>query len=347
MRFNSAFIASAVLGASAGPAFATCADTLFLQSLTRTEKTYRKVGSQIDTTVKVKPIALDSLAQAAPPTVPAGEKSTDTARILLSFMPDCGPDSISLAQTFRVVDTFTTDIKGNVKRSLAGRVEEMRMKGKTTDKPGIQFHDGSVLMFKKTWTLMNPGNDSATAFEVVIIDKESEIRGAVAGGIARAYTTTSTTGGTSTSMRSSFFAMENQYPGKGLDAANASFLGHFNGSFANQAAGADSIVTRLVALEATYDLVRQTYAANGVSTGIQTATQRAKPGVANLGGSWKVSTSTPAVGFVRSLDGRMVQQFPVGASFVWNGRDASGMKAGRGVYLVGFEGQGASSLALP
>ncbi|MEN9353295.1 MAG: hypothetical protein RL318_620 [Fibrobacterota bacterium] len=346
MRSTSAIITAVVLGASAVPAFATCADTLFLQSLTRTEKTYRKIGNQIDSSSVVKRIAMDSLAQAAPPTVPAGEKSTDTSRILLSFSPDCGADSISTAQTFRVVDTFSTDLKGNVKRSLAGRVEEMRFKAVTTDNPGVQFANGDVIMFKKSWSLSLPGNTKEATYDVVIIENETAIRSAVAGGIARSYTTQATAGGTSTSMKSGFYGMSGQYPGKGIGAAYATFLNYFNGAFANQVAGSDSIIVRLVSLDAEYDVVHQNYAPNGV-TGIVAAPQAAKVGVANLGDGWKVSTSTPAAGFVRSLDGRMVRRFPAGASFVWNGREAAGQKAGRGVYLVGFEGQGASTLVVP
>lgn len=335
MRSYTAIVATAALGLAAAPGFATCTDTLFLQSLTRTEKTYRVKGATIDSSTVTKVIALDSLLKAAPPAVPA-YKLWDSATTLLRFVPDCGSDSVSPASRFRVVDTFATDLMGAVTRKFRTAQELANLKTVSVDAHKVLLSAADTLDIQKSWKLTVPGQTKAV-HEVVVLAGESVARGAASGAVARTFT--------KSSVSASSFPWSSDLPGKGVANSMSYYLSTFIASAA-AATGADSVVVSLVAMEGVYGTTHQEYLA--APTGIAAVRKvSSRVGVSSVSEGWKVSGDKAAAGFVRRLDGRLVRSFPAGTSFVWNGRDVNGMKAGRGLYLVGLEGQGVSTLALP
>lgn len=333
MRSYIAIAATVALGLSAAPSFATCTDTLFLQSLTRTEKTYRIKGATIDSSTATKKVPLDSLFLAVPSAVPAF-KLWDSVTTLLRFVPDCGSDSVSPALRLRVVDTFATDLMGAVTRKFRTAQEVTNLKAVSVDAHKVLLSSTDTLDIQKSWKLTVPGQTKA-AHEVVVLAGEGVARGAATGAVARTFT--------KNSVNASSFPWSSDLPGKGVANSFDYYLTAFT---ATNASGPDSVVISLLALEGVYGTTHQDYLAT--STGIATARQASsRLGVSSVSEGWKVSGDKAAAGFVRRLDGRLVKTFPAGTSFVWNGRDANGMKAGRGLYLVGLEGQGAATLAVP
>jgi hypothetical protein len=335
MKSDALALAALILGAAAAPSLATCADTLYLQRMLRTETLYRIQGTSVDSSTTSRIIPLDSLVLAAPPTIPAGLTSTDTARTLLSFVPDCGSDSVTTAMTFRAVDTFVTDLKNNVTRTPAGSLQSLPFRTVTTSDAGRILPSGDTIYFQAAWTL-TPSGDTAVRFETVVPSGDDTIRGATTGGTAWLYK--------SGKVSISSYPMQDAFPGKGV----ASNLSTFRSGFLSQASGSsyDSAVVRLVSLQNVYDTGAHSYAAQG-ATGIASRQVQSKVGIAAVAGGWKVTSTLAGEGFVYRFDGRLLRRFPVGSSFVWDGRDACGQSVGHGVVLVGFQGQGASVLALP
>lgn len=337
MKHCSAFLAASIL-ATAGAASATCADTLYLQSLVRTEHTIRVRGAVTDTVKVVKSIPMDSLIQAAPPRIPAGQASLDTARILLSFTPDCGTDSVSTAKTHLAVDSFKLDLRGNAVRIPAGRIEEIRYKAVKAGWTGRILSSGDTVWFQQSWVLSQPGSGSSS-FSAVVYKGGQDILGAVTGAVSRKYTKSSTSIG--------YFTMGEELPGKGVDAVFSYYGKTYLTDAAADNAAADSAVVQLVSLVGVYDTKAVTYAPQGIAVGIAPVRGVSRAGVSAVAQGWKVTGSGVATGFVRSLDGRLVKSFPAGSSFVWDGRGAEGAKVRSGLYVVGFENAEAATLAVP
>jgi hypothetical protein len=338
MQSNSIALTAIVLGGMATAASAgACGDTLYLQSLTRTDKTYHKKGAAIDSATVQRSIPLDSLVLAAPAPVPSMLGQSDTLYTLLAFAPDCGTDSVSQVRLFRVVDSFSKDGMGNVKRQVVGTESSQAMRASSYADPGRILPTGETVLFQQAWWVGAKGAKNPTWEPVVPPGGASAI---VATSFANAWIYSAN------SVQTSMFPHAVDYLDKGSQASMQRYRSYYIDTLLTKTSS-DSALVVLRAYQGLYSFTRQSYEQGSSGIIAQRVDARSAISLQRLADGWRLTTATAAAGFVRDPQGRLLRSFPATTSFDWDGRTQNGRTAGHGIYLLGFEGQGTRVLALP
>ena len=332
-----ALIAVALGGLATAATAGACGDSLYLQSLTRIDKTYHKKGTVIDSATVQRSIPLDSLVLAAPAPVPSILEQSDTLYTPLAFAPDCGTDSVSQVRLFRVVDSFSKDGMGNIKRQVVGTELPQALRAATYSDAGRVLPTGETVLFQRAWWV-GAKNSKNPTWELVVPQGGSAAIAATSFANAWIYS--------GNSVQTSTFPSGVDYVDKGVQASMQRYRGYYVDTLLAKTSS-DSALVVLRAYEGIYSFAQQSYAQGG-STGIaQHVEVRSTVSLQRLANGWRLTTATAATGFVRDSQGRLLRTFPAATSFDWDGHAQNGRPAARGIYLVGFEGQGARILALP
>lgn len=334
---NMALIAFA-LGSLAATATAdACGDSLYLQSLTRIDKTYHVRGTVIDSATVQRSIPLDSLVLAAPAPIPLTLEQSDTFYTPIAFAPNCGTDSVSQVRVFRVIDAFSKDGMGNVKRQVIGTELSQPLRVATYSDPGRILPTGETVLFQQAWWIGTKNAKNPT-WEPVVPQGSSTAIAATSFAKAWIYS--------SNSVQTSMFMPGVDYTDKGVQISLQRYRSYLIDTVLGKV-GHDSATAVLRAYEGVYSFTQQSYTQGGSSGIAQHPDIRSAVSLQRLANSWRLTTTTAAVGFVRDSQGRLLRTFPAATSFDWDGHAQNGHQAARGIYLVGFEGQGAKILALP
>ena len=332
-----ALIAVALGGLATAATAGACGDSLYLQSLTRIDKTYHMKGTTIDSATVQRSIPLDSLVLAAPAPVPSMIGQSDTFYTLLAFAPNCGTDSVSQVRLFRVVDSFSKDGMGNVKRQIVGSELSQSLRAAVYSDAGRILPTGETVLFQQAWWI-GPKGASSPTWEPVVPQGGSAAIAATSFAKAWLYS--------GNSVQTSMFSPGVDYTDKGVQISTQRYRNYLVDTLIAKTSH-DSAAVVIRAYESVYAFTQQSYVQGG-STGIaQHAEARSTVSLQRLANGWRLSTTTTAVGFVRDSQGRLLRTFPAATSFDWDGHTQNGRPAARGIYLVGFEGQGARILALP
>lgn len=332
-----ALIAVALGSLATAATAGACGDSLYLQSLTRIDKTYHMKGATIDSATVQRSIPLDSLVLAAPAPIPSMVGQADTLYTLLAFAPNCGTDSVSQVRTFRVVDSFSKDGMGNVKRQIVGSEVPQTLRAAVYSDPGRILPSGETVLFQQAWWIGAKGASSPT-WELVVPQGGSAAIAATSFANAWIYS--------GNSVQTSTFPSGVDYVDKGVQASMHRYGGYYVDTLLAKTSH-DSALIVLRAYEGTYSFTQQSYVQGGSTGIVHHAEARSAVSLQRLADGWRLSTTTAAVGFVRDSQGRLLRTFPAATSFDWDGHAQNGHQAARGIYLVGFEGQGARILALP
>lgn len=334
---NIALIAAALGSLAATATAGACGDSLYLQSLTRIDKTYHKKGATIDSATVLRSIPLDSLVLAAPAPVPAMLGQSDTFYTLLAFAPDCEKDSVSQVRIFRVVDSFSKDGMGNIKRQVIGTEMLQALRAATYADQGRILPTGESVLFQKAWWI-GAKNATNPTWEPVVPQGGSTAIAATSFANAWIYS--------GNSVQPYWFPAGVDYTDKNVQISMQRYRNYYIDTALGKSSS-DSALIVLRAYEGIYSFIPQSYS-QGSSTGIaQRAEARSAISLQRLAAGWRLTTATAATGFVRDSQGRLLRTFPAATSFDWDGNAQNARPAARGIYLVGFEGQGAKVLALP
>jgi hypothetical protein len=323
----------AALGAAS--AGATCTDSLSLASFVRTDKHYRLTSSGlVDSTVKSTTYnGTGDLIQAVPVPVPVDFNSyRDSLLLPIRFAANCGSDSVSQVKLWRSVDSAGKDKLQADVRVTAGAEVVKSMKAMAAG--GLTFGiTGGTLSFSSYWPIADAtGKDTLYYFGV--LKGGAGVIGALAQARSVAYKN-----GDVKNMSS--FPISSVLPGPaGLAAEQSIEVSQLQGNWKAllDAGTYDSVAIDFRSLDLKYDFA---------SVGIAAHSGAAGAGVRTVANGWMMSSDVAGAGVVRSLDGRVLRQFPSGKSFQWDGRNAQGQPVAHGIYLVGFEGLDVRRVVVP
>lgn len=339
-----ALIAVALGGLATAAAAGTCTDTLYLQSFTRYQKTcHIKKNGIVDSTKDS--VSVVSTAGRLDPSLilpisrPVGFDA-DTVLAPLAFAANCGSDSISNVRFWRGIDAPGAGNYGVETRVTSGGEITLQEVVRQLGSTNYSNPDGSIVQFLSYYPI-SPKR-GASAYDIGVLDTSVGALGGIVGSQAVLYK-----GNFAVNMQ--YYSMLGTLPTSGITYAmsyqKAAFLKYADsvthGSY-------DSLRLTSVAYATLYKKTALTYEASN-PTGISARASAASPSFALLRTveGWRLTTATAATGFVRDSQGRLLRTFPAATSFDWDGHAQNGRPAARGIYLVGFEGQGARILALP
>lgn len=345
MQSNRITLTAIILGGMATAASAgACADTLYLQSFTRYQKTcYIMKNGAVDSTKDS--VSVVSTAGHLDPSLilPISRPvrfDADTVLVPLAFAANCGSDSISNVRFWRGIDAPGTGNYGVETRVTSG--SEILQQEVVRQLGSIDYGnpDGSLVHFLSYYPISPKGK--ASTYDIGVLDTNVGAQGGLVGTQAILYK-----GNAAVNMQ--YYPMLGTLPASGITYAmsyqKAAFLKYADSvTHGNY----DSLRLTSVAYATLYKKNVLTYKTSN-PTEISTRALAASPSFSlqRMADGWRLSTATAAVGFVRDSQGRLLRTFPAATSFDWDGHAQNGRPAARGIYLVGFEGQGARILALP
>src|ERR1035437_203102 len=312
-------LAALALFGAATAANATCADTLYLQSITVYRQTLRNSATlgTWDSSLAINPWDSNQLVQAGPVGYSISFGGKDTVTHYLRFQYNCGADSNTTVLSARMVDTLALVREDYVHKVRADTVRQMQkvvMKDSTITQVG-----GALISLSKVW--------NADSFEV----------------------------GTRDGVRQAWQGLYHSliYKGKGITAgyltpqitpfrespmgSYSDLLGSIQSSLSG---GADSVVAELRMFKYVYNYaspaaavlphasIAEKFVVRALSSGVELVLPR----------------STQVL--IIDLNGRVVRNFAGGLGRqTWDGRDAFGRKL-YGVWIVRAEGLGAVPVIL-
>jgi hypothetical protein len=330
----------AVLGGAVLAQAGACRDTVYLQGLTRTAKTFRYTSSSADSNATTEAMltssgsALDSILPVPVPT--AFSSYVDSLSLPLAFAANCPGDSVSSVLLWRAVDSAGS---GGRIRLGAQRTEALQARA-FFDTTYFLVPGGDTIKLSQYWPVGHAGH-ADSLYQIGTLFGDDSLRGGFLETRALLYK------GNSINMLR--YPMAATLPGAGLTAMQKEQIGAYQAYADSVKSGRyDSLVIASWGYASVYGSAARSYS-SGSSTAIasRTAASSAALKVSYDGTAWTASAAKASVGFVRGLDGRQVRAFPAASSFTWDGSSASGQRLSRGVYVLGFEGQGAKAVVLP